>query len=462
MTDLSGLGFNSGGSSAAGTYTYPPAAYLESKGVPAKIAQEIGGKPIPTPPVGSSGVATTKLGEYIPEIIAQFSKPKYGDVNKQAQTFGAVMNALFGPAGLDFATQYIDKGTVNNKFITDVNNLGKQVLASGGFQNVNYQTYQFNALPPSQQQAAQVEQLASGFATYANENATTAQRTSAYQSVADTLTSWGLGSLAPMVSDMAMKQGVSAQGIMAAIQQTQAYKDRFAGMVEYNKTHDKPITPAEYLSAANQIQQIADIYLPKGFVNDKEIGQLIAGGVGPKQFQDRIQNGYNVAANADPNVQKALAAQGVDMKHLAAYYLDPTKATPVLEQLTTKASLQGYAADIGLQGLSDQVAGNLAQYAKSQTLNPDGTFSLDAARRALEYANQNVGLTSNTSQPNAPTVSTAQLVGSQIAGANTGSTQAADQLAVARAGEALASPFEKGGGFAESAKGVTGIGAAKD
>jgi len=463
MTDLSGLGFGSQTAfTGSGTFTYPPADYLIQKGVSQKIAKEIGGKPMPSPLPSATGVVQSNLSAYIDSIIGHFSDKKYGTTQQQAQAYSSVVNALVAPFGLDFATSYIVNGKVNTKFLDDVNKLGAQARASGGFQNVNPQTYMFNALPANQQRAIETEQLASGFAQYANSQATTAQRTSAYQSVADTLASWGLGSLAPMVNDLAMTKGVSAKGIMAAVQQTKEYKDRFVGLEEYNKTHDKPLTPAEYLSAANQIQQVADLYLPKGFVNNQEIGKLIAGGVSPKEFQDRVQNGYNVAANADPNVKSALAAQGVDLKHLASYYLDPTKATPLLEQLTTKASIEGYGADIGLKGLTDQMAGNLAQYAKSQSLNPDGTFSIDAARRALEFANQNVGLTGNSPQGNLPTVSTAQLIGSQIPGANTGSTQAADMQAVKMAGEAQAAPFEKGGGFAESAKGVTGIGAAKD
>ena len=58
------------------------------------------------------------------------------------------------------------------------------------------------------------------------------------------------------------------------------------------------------------------------------------------------------------------------------------------------------------------------------------------------------------------TVTTNQLIGSQIAG-YAGTNQLAEQVQVARAEQTAAAPFEKGGGFVETAKGVTGLGSAR-
>jgi hypothetical protein len=52
------------------------------------------------------------------------------------------------------------------------------------------------------------------------------------------------------------------------------------------------------------------------------------------------------------------------------------------------------------------------------------------------------------------------LIGSQVAGF-AGTSQPAAQQAVARAEQAKVAPFEKGGGYAEGAKGVTGLGGAR-
>jgi len=60
----------------------------------------------------------------------------------------------------------------------------------------------------------------------------------------------------------------------------------------------------------------------------------------------------------------------------------------------------------------------------------------------------------------APTVDTNTLIGSQIAGFG-GTTQPVAQRQVQLAEEAKAAPFEKGGGYAETAKGVTGLGSAR-
>ena len=82
------------------------------------------------------------------------------------------------------------------------------------------------------------------------------------------------------------------------------------------------------------------------------------------------------------------------------------------------------------------------------------------AQSALQMAGKDSVLGVSAPGVNAPTVDTRTLIGSQIAGFE-GTTQPVAQREVQLAEEAKAAPFEKGGGYAESAKGVMGLGSAR-
>ena len=92
--------------------------------------------------------------------------------------------------------------------------------------------------------------------------------------------------------------------------------------------------------------------------------------------------------------------------------------------------------------------------------DPYSQFTLGKAQQALQTAARDVSLTKAAPGAAAPTVDTNTLIGSQIAGFG-GTSQPAAQQAVALAEQAAVAPFEKGGGYSETAKGVTGLGAAR-
>ena len=98
----------------------------------------------------------------------------------------------------------------------------------------------------------------------------------------------------------------------------------------------------------------------------------------------------------------------------------------------------------------------MAKLSATQGNNPLGV-GVQNIEGSLLTASRDSALTRTNPGQGAPSVTTNQLIGSQLAGF-AGTNQAAEQIQVGRAEAERAQPFEKGGGAAEDARGVYGIG----
>jgi hypothetical protein len=135
---------------------------------------------------------------------------------------------------------------------------------------------------------------------------------------------------------------------------------------------------------------------------------------------------------------------------------------PDLQRKIGTAEIQDYASRVGLSGLSQAGAEQLANQAKLSATagnNPLGV-GVNNVENSLLTASRDVALTRNAPGAGAPTVDTNALIASQIAGFN-GENQVTAQTQVARAEQAKAAPMERGGGYAETQKGVVGLGSAR-
>ena len=92
--------------------------------------------------------------------------------------------------------------------------------------------------------------------------------------------------------------------------------------------------------------------------------------------------------------------------------------------------------------------------------NPYSQYTMTQAQQDLLSAAKDEPLTGSLPGAGQPTVDTKTLLGANIAGFG-GTNQRAAQIQVARAEQAKVAPFEKGGGYEETDRGVTGIGAAR-
>jgi hypothetical protein len=295
---------------------------------------------------------------------------------------------------------------------------------------------------------------------------------SAYDTIQGDFYQWGLSNLVPWAKDQIFNHGATAATILNELRygkspQHQEYENAFPGLAQHNSTNgvgSEHLTEAQYQQIVQSYQDLGNRYgLPQGFLSKQEIGNLIRGNVSPTTFQQRLTDGYVAAQNATPEA-KALLQQyyGIGPKEMTAYWLNPQKALPLLQRQIAAATIGGYAQQTGLSGLSQADAEELASRARlGATAGNQGlAASTTGIENSLLAASKNVGLEgSGAPGANLPGVDLHQLIGSQIAGFG-GTTQVGAQQALDKAASARAGIDTEGGGYDQTAKGVTGVGGA--
>ena len=180
---------------------------------------------------------------------------------------------------------------------------------------------------------------------------------------------YGLGTLANKIYDY-VKNGYSSDTISILLQDTPEYKARFAGNVARQKAGLPVLSPADYLSTEDSYRQIMrQAGLPTGFYdNNSDFTSFIGTDVSPTELQSRVDLANQATSLANPAYKEALQQMGLDNASITAYYLDPTKALPILQKQAATASIgaealqrgfnfdQQYAENLATQGVTQQQA----------------------------------------------------------------------------------------------------------
>lgn len=167
------------------------------------------------------------------------------------------------------------------------------------------------------------------------------------------LEQYGLGSLASTVVNYVKQWGTDTTTIFTAIQDTNAWKRRFAANEARRKAGLPVLDPSEYLAterAYRQALQAAGI--PKGMWDKpSDFQKFLELDVAPSEIMERAMEARKLADRVDPVQKRALAARlGIGVGDLAAYYLNPTKAMPVLQAEVDKALLEAERVRAGFRG----------------------------------------------------------------------------------------------------------------
>jgi hypothetical protein len=209
------------------------------------------------------------------------------------------------------------------------------------------------------------------------------------------LDAWGIGSLYGDAVKI-LKQGLNTDAVIAQLEQTAAYKQRFW----YNEVRQKAglavLSPAEAVATEAQLRGILKQFgLPPGFYDSsKDVGNFIAKNVSASELADRATAARDLWINA-PAETKAYWKDhyGASDGDAIAAILDPDKALPLIQQKLTAANIGGAAMRQGLDASTsraEQLAqlGVSAQQAQQgygavkQMVNGDGSI---ANRFGAEY-----------------------------------------------------------------------------
>jgi hypothetical protein len=187
------------------------------------------------------------------------------------------------------------------------------------------------------------------------------------------------------VTAMAKNAALTGQDSIQFIQSlrgTDTYKQRFPGMETRRKAGLAPITEADYVnweSTGKTLMKNAG--LPAEFYDTPaDFTQFISSDVSPSELKARINDGYVAAMNAPPDVRNALQQYyGATPGHLAAFFLDPDKATPLIQRQYATAQIGGASTMGGFGGLSAEEAGRLqgAGVSAGEVQQRAGTLGLE-------------------------------------------------------------------------------------
>lgn len=155
--------------------------------------------------------------------------------------------------------------------------------------------------------------------------------------IQDKLEQYGLGELADFAYQMLVNDE-STQAVMDALQETDAFKQRFAGMALRREAGLPAISPADYIRLENNYRNaMAQAGLPAGFYDSPDdFAEFIGNDVSANEMQQRVAFAATAVSNADPDLKaqlRDLYGVGADNDgELIAYYLDPQRGTSVIEQ----------------------------------------------------------------------------------------------------------------------------------
>jgi hypothetical protein len=180
------------------------------------------------------------------------------------------------------------------------------------------------------------------------------------------LSTYGLESLADVLWNNYTSGLVdinNEQALVYSIRDTDQYKTRFSANAARMKKGLAELSPGEYIGLEDFYRQTMQSNgLPPGFYDQTDdFSKLIEGDVSPSELQDRIQQGYAVVAQSDPEVKRQMQTlYGVTEGQLAAYFIDPERTAPLLKQQARAAQIAARSLEQGGIQLTGTFAENLA------------------------------------------------------------------------------------------------------
>lgn len=205
------------------------------------------------------------------------------------------------------------------------------------------------------------------------------------------LTQWGLLTGDPSTDNPLLDQlqgyatdQVSAEGIRISLRQTDAYKRRFAGLIERQKRGFSAMSEADYLQ---QEDAYRGLLIDAGFArsqwnNQSTFANWIAGDVSAAELERRITKAEMIVNSRDAATRDALKSfYGITDRDLVAYWLDPANGEVQLNRKAEAARIGALANGINPGMLSRDQAEWAVSQAEQQGRSVDAGVSQAVAEQ---------------------------------------------------------------------------------
>ena len=249
-----------------------------------------------------------------------------------------------------------------------------------------------------------------------------------------------------MVGEQQIDGNTPIDVIGELLKDTDVYKTRFAGNIARAAAGKETYSISRYLDLEDRYKDaMQGSGLPATFYDSPDdYAKFIGGDVSVAEVQRRVDEGFKAVNDANPEVVKQLKSlYNVGDGGIAAYFLDPTKAT---DMLVKQAAAAGRSAQAQLQ------AGMQLTQTQAEGLVADNISTADAKQGFTEIG-QSQGLYSNLIGETGAITQEEQIAGTF------GTNQAAAQRIAQRRRQRQAE-FTTGGTFTTTQGGVSGLGSA--
>lgn len=267
---------------------------------------------------------------------------------------------------------------------------------------------------------------------------TNADQQSALDILDQQLDQWGLSSLESTAKNL-LVQGLSQDAVMVQLENSDAFKTRFAGNQMRLKNGLAVLSPADYVATEASYDQVLRQYgINDQFSNQDNYAKWIGGNVSATELQTRAQEANDLVDQTDPTARNLLSQwYGVGQNDLIATFLDPDTAQSTLDK-------KAYAANVGA---AMQRYGLGANQQSAEGLY--GTVTQDQATTGLQAAGATFGKTQELAQRYGATYTAQDAINQYVLG-----EQAPAQIQQQLSQQEQAQ-FSRGSGFQSQGAGVS-------
>lgn len=239
--------------------------------------------------------------------------------------------------------------------------------------------------PPAAEEtpAERAARLAQELATQQFQAAQQAQRDDAFARLRVLLSRIGLETLETNVRDVIARGITDPDAILFELRDTTQFRTRFAANQARANRGLPELDPGTYVQLEESYRETLRANgLPAGFYDEPDdFRRLIEGDVSPAELNQRVQQGYRLVADADPEVKRQMQTlYGVSEPQLAAYFIDPDRAAPILTRQAQAAQIAARAREqaglqLGAETVEDLIARGYNPQEAAQTFQRVGELA---------------------------------------------------------------------------------------